>query len=266
MQTQEIKFSEINQLSELQPEGWPDIISKFEFYTKSSFCFPIKIIIDNKIVGIGTTIIHENCSWLAHIIVHPKYRNQGIGKYITSKLIEQAKNKNSETILLIATELGTFVYEKLGFETETDYIFHKVEKNKVKYISSEFIIPYQKNLNKQLLSFDEKVSGENRKNILIGHLEKSFLFVKDGIIEGYFMPTFGEGLIMASNSTAGIELIKLRLNTHENIIFPIENIAAKNYTTENNYKIVYRAKRMRLGKKLNTDLSMLYSRIGGNLG
>ena len=63
-------------IAALQPEGW-DIISVIHFYTKASFCFPIKVTIDNKIIGIGTTIIHNDVAWLAHIIVHPDCRNQG---------------------------------------------------------------------------------------------------------------------------------------------------------------------------------------------
>lgn len=58
MKIQEIKLSETDKLKELQPEGWPDIIPKFEFYIKSDFYFPIKATIENKIIGIGTTIIH----------------------------------------------------------------------------------------------------------------------------------------------------------------------------------------------------------------
>lgn len=266
MKIQEITFNEINKLSELQPEGWPDIIPKFEFYTKSDFCFPIKFIIDESIVGIGCAIIHENCSWLAHIIVHPKRRNQGIGKTITQKLINLSNEKNCTTILLIATELGAYVYEKLGFEIETEYIFHKVSKNEIKHIPSEYITPYQESFKNIILEFDKNISGENRSINLLKHLEKSMIYLVNGKIEGYFMPTLGEGHILAISEKAGIELIKLRLNTHENIIFPVNNLIAKNYTTENNYKIVYEAKRMRKGEIINVELSNIYSRIGGNLG
>lgn len=266
MKIQELKFSEINELSDLQPKGWPSIISSFEFYTKSNFCFPIKVIVDDKIIGIGATIIHDDCAWLAHIIVHPNFRNKGIGKVITQKLIDLSNEYKCETILLIATELGSFVYKKLGFKTDTEYLFYKVSKNIKKYQNPDAIIPYSESYKNQILDLDKRISGENRIVNISEHLENSMLFFRDEILEGYFMPTFGEGLIIALTETAGTELIKFRLNTHENVIFPTENSHAKKYMTKHSYSIYYRAKRMRLGKNLSVDLSKIYARIGGNLG
>ena len=69
------------------PPGWDSAMPSIQFYTTSDFCFPIKVTIGNKIVGTGTSIIHNDVAWLAHIIVHPDHRNQGIGKLITESLI-----------------------------------------------------------------------------------------------------------------------------------------------------------------------------------
>jgi GNAT superfamily N-acetyltransferase len=266
MKIQEITFNEINQLSDIQPEGWPNIIPKFEYYTTSRFCFPIKVIIDNQIVGIGTTIIHDNCAWLAHIIVHPNHRNKGLGKIITQSLINQAHHKNCDTILLVATELGSSVYKKLGFKTTTEYLFYKVLKNKQKYANLDFIVPYTESFKNQILELDKKISGEDRLENMSQHIENSIIFFRNGKVEGYFMPTFGEGLIIATNKTAGLELLKFRLNTHENIIFPKDNSTLRQYMLENNYDLYYSAKRMTLGKDPKVDLSKIYARIGGNLG
>ena len=266
MKIQEITLTETNKLKDLQPEGWPDIVSKFEFYIRSDFCFPIKVTIENKIVGIGATIIHGDSAWLADIIVNTENRNKGIGKILTQNLIDQAKQKKCKTILLIATELGSYVYEKLGFHTETEYVFHKVSKNKSKYIPSKYVIPFEKSLMIKVLDFDKNISGENRSENIIEHLEKSMIYIKEGEIQGYFMPTLGEGHILASNETVGIELLRLRLNTHENIIIPVNNISAKKFTSDNKYDVFYKAKRMCIGEKINTNLSNIYARIGGNMG
>ncbi|MBL0009542.1 MAG: GNAT family N-acetyltransferase [Saprospiraceae bacterium] len=99
-----------------------------QFYITSDFCFPIKVSIDHKIAGTGTAIIHHDVAWLAHIIVHPDFRNQGIGKLITESLVKMAHAKSCDTLYLLATELGEPVYRKIGFETETEYLFFKGEK------------------------------------------------------------------------------------------------------------------------------------------
>lgn len=261
-----VQTNDLKEITTLTPQGWPDITVMFENYINSANCFPIKLINNNKIVGIGATIIHGNAAWVAHIIVHPEERNKGIGKIITKKLIAQANEHNCATIQLIATELGAFVYEKLNFKTITEYIFYKVAKNLKKHISSSFVIPYQESFYNDVLNLDKFISGENRETTIKKHLKNASLFIKHNIIEGLFIPDLGEGLILATTPTAGIELLKLRLNTHENVIIPINNNKAKEYIESENYKIIYKAKRMWLGEKPNIKSENIYARIGGNLG
>ena len=265
MKFEKIIHAEINQILHLQPDGWPSIVSKFEFYTTSNHCYPVKLIIDDAIVGIGATIVHDNAAWLAHIIVHPDYRNKGLGKIITEKLISQAKEKNCQTISLIATELGAYVYEKIGFTTETTYLFYKVAINKKKY-NSDYIQPYTTNLKQQILDLDKEISKENRIKTIETHLKNASVYIKNGKVEGFLMPSLGEGLILASNNLAGIELIKYRLNTNENVIFPANNTAAKEYIEKLQVKVFYKAKRMKLGADKNVVFSNIFARIGGYLG
>lgn len=127
MDIQNLEHIDINFISDLLPIGWEGVIPTIDSYININFCFPIKVSIDNKIVGIGTTIIHNETAWLAHIIVHPDYRNQRIGKIITQTLVDNSYSKDCETIYLLATELGEPVYKKIGFETETEYIVFKRE-------------------------------------------------------------------------------------------------------------------------------------------
>jgi len=266
MEIQKIGFNEIELLKPLQPEGWPNMLPKFEFYTTSHFCFPIKLIMDSQIVGIGTTIIYEDSAWLAHIIVHPDFRNKGLGKIITEKLIEQAKEKSCKTINLIATELGSFVYEKLGFITDTEYLFYKVPKNEKKYYNNKFIFPFNISFEHEILEMDQKVSKENRSKLLKEHLKNAFVYLHNKKVTGYYIPTLGEGLLVATNKIAATELLKFRRNTKENIVFPVNNLIAKEFMRQSKYDIVYKAKRMRIGEERVVAFSNIYSRIGGNLG
>ena len=125
MQIQQFEPIDIKSLPNLQPEDWGNITPAFQFYLTSQFCFPLKVIIDNKMVGVGAAIIHNEIAWLAHIIVHPDYRKKGIGKTISQTLVDNSKSHHCETIYLIATELGAPVYAGIGFETETEYLMFK---------------------------------------------------------------------------------------------------------------------------------------------
>jgi N-acetylglutamate synthase-like GNAT family acetyltransferase len=261
-----MKREDISGIIDLQPNGWEELIPIFDFYTNSAFCFPLKAIIDNKIIGIGTTIIHDDIAWLAHIIVHPDYRNKGIGKLITQTLVDSLDMKKCQTIYLIATDLGTPVYKKLGFETETNYLFFKDLKNKSSWVPSDNISLYTDDLKVQIAKIDQKISGERRMFHLEAHLRNSYVFKKYNIVEGYYLPSFGEGLIIANTSSSGIELLKFHLLKNEKAAFPSDNLIASEFMDQNNYKAYKKVKRMRLGKKRTVLLSNIYNRIGGSLG
>ncbi|MGZ8540684.1 MAG: GNAT family N-acetyltransferase [Chitinophagaceae bacterium] len=258
--------SDLDLLPDLQPEGWPDILPAFNFYTKSSFCFPIKIIADNRLVGTGTTIIHHDVAWLAHIIVHKEYRKKGIGQLITETLVDSLQSENCDTIYLLATDLGAPVYEKVGFITETEYLFFKDIKIAEDGQTPIQVKPYRKEFKEQIAEIDGMNSGENRLFHLEDHLQDGFVYHEDKIVKGFYLPGFGDGLIIANNPVAGLELSKLHLQSNEKIVFPKDNVVATNYLYENCFKETLTGKRMRLGKKRHVNFQNIYNRIGGNLG
>ena len=265
MNIEPLHHSDLNKVLDLQPEGW-DILAFHEFYTSHNYCLPTKVVVDGNMVGIGTTILHNDVAWLAHIIVHDNYRNQGIGKLITENLVEVAHAKKCATIYLLATELGEPVYRKIGFEAETDYLMFKGEKIKEAVTDFEKIIPYRSDFKNQITSMDRHVSGEDRMFHLEPHLSSGFVYLQDNIVAGYYLPTFGDGLIIANMKTAGQELMKFRLTTKDNAAFPGDNLHAAEIMRQYNFKEVRIQKRMRLGKKRDWQPQDLYNRIGGNLG
>jgi len=265
MDRQPLELPDLELITALQPTDWQNIIPSIEFYINSTFCFPIKLIIDNKIVGIGTTIIHNDIAWLAHIIVHPEHRNQGIGKIITQTLVDSLQTK-CDTIYLIATDLGKPVYKKIGFETETEYLFFKDIQADRNWKISEGILPYADNFKPYIARLDRRVSGEDRLFHLEQYLGNSSVYVQNNIVEGFYLPSCGEGLITAITNPAGSELMKLRLMTNENAAFPRDNLTATAFMHQNNFKEFKRATRMRLGIKKRWQPANIYNRIAGNLG
>ena len=132
--------------------------------------------------------------------------------------------------------------------------------------TSENIIPFSDSFKNPISVLDYKVSIENRMFQLMPHLPHGFIYVQDNNVEGYYLPTLGEGLIVATTTTAGQELMKLRLITKENASFPLDNFAAIEFMSQNFSKEYKTTKRMRLGRKRNWQPTNIYNRIGGNLG
>jgi len=252
-------------LPSLQPDEWPDIVPQFDFYIKSDFCFPVKATINSEIVGIGAVIVHHEVAWLAHIIVHPDYRRRGIGQEITQTLVDIAKTKHCSTIYLIATELGEPVYKKAGFLVETEYLVHK-NVTKKEWIISGNVHPYTDNYREQIVALDRDISGENRMVHLEEYFVSGMVYRNGDMIDGYYLPTLGEGLVIAKSEIAGIELLKLHLTHNERVIVPKENSVARKFLQETGFGEVKRIKRMRLGNERKVQFANIYNRISGSIG
>ena len=266
MNIQPLKPDDLPQIPALLPPGWDTAMPAIQFYTTSDFCFPIKVTMDNKMVGTGTSIIHRDVAWLAHILVHPDHRNQGIGKMITKTLVEIANDKRCDTIYLLATELGEPVYRKIGFEPETEYVTYRREMQNEVYVDAGNIITYTDHLKEQISMIDRLVSGEDRLFHLETHLSNGFVYVVNNNVEGYYLPTMGDGLIIATTGKAGQAFMSLRLTTKDFAVFPIDNVSAATFIQQHPFTEVRRQKRMRLGRKRNWQPEYIYNRIGGNLG
>lgn len=266
MTIEPFEYADLDFLANFQPEGWSKIPSIFEYYLASEFCFPIKIVSQDTMLGIGAAIIHHETAWLGHIIVAPEHRNKGVGRLITQTLVEQSQAKNCRTIILIATEMGAPVYKKVGFETDNTYLFFKDIVPNPNWIISENCIPYSENYNNQIALLDLHFSKENRFFHLIPHLSDAILYVENNKVLGYYLPTFFDGPIAASTPLAGIELMKCRFQTKDHAILPEENLDAINFLHQLGYQEYRTAKRMWLGEKKDWLSDSIYNRISGNLG
>ncbi len=263
MKIQPITANDIAEIDAIRPKDWGSLVAHIQYYINMPNCHPIKLVEDGKIISIGNTILHKNTAWLSHIIVHEEHRGKGLGKTIAQALIDSVPNTH-KTILLIATELGEYVYNKLGFVTETEYIaFKDVE---IASPASPLIQPFEEKYRSYLHTMDTNISGESRFESLNPHLANAQVFVQNNQVEGFYTPTFGDGLIMANNTEAGIELMKYRLQSNALCLFPVENRAATNFLVANNYSPVKQMKKMRLGEKITWQPQNIYNRVGGNFG
>lgn len=256
-------------LSDLTPEGWNDITVVYQTHINQDYFFPIKLVWDEEIIGVAELIINGKIGWLGNIIVDKKFRNRGLGKKLTQRLVEMAKAKNCDSIYLLATLMGKPVYQKLGFQENGKYLFFK--KNETISVSgeNESIIPFAPKYKNQILALDQQAMGEDRSKVLIPHLQKSFIYKnpQQEEIAGFFMPTLGDGLIISNNTTAGFSLINEREKYGmERIIVPEECTEIIDFLIEKKYTHFRDASFMYLGSVKKWNPKMVYSRVGGYLG
>lgn len=263
MIAQPVTPADFDSIDTLQPAEWGTIIPQFQYYLNAANCHPIKMVDDGKIIGVGNTILHKNTAWLSHIIVGKEYQGKGVGTTLTQTLINSVPATH-KTILLVATPMGEFVYNKLGFETVCEYVAYKdIDIAPEDY---PYIRPFDEKYSEAMHRIDTEIFGEDRHYTITPHLPKAHVYVKDGVVEGFYAPTFGEGLVIAHTEEAGIALLNLRLQNKKPCVFPAENTVAANYLQAHNYQEVKRMKKMLLGEKINWQPQKVYGRMGGNFG
>ncbi len=86
------------------------------------------------------------------------------------------------------------------------------------------------------------------------------------LIEGYYVPNFGDGIIAALNKKAGIALLELKLFKKPFVVIPEKNHAASYFLRKNKFQEYSVASRMVLGKPVNWYPEGIYCRTAGDCG
>ena len=267
MRFEPITHNDLKEINSLRPVDWGDIHPSFEFYVNSPFCYPIKTVMDGRIAGTGALIVFEHTCWLAHIIVDKEFRRRGLGRAITLELLKMAGKWSISTCLLIASEMGKPVYEKVGFTAITEYYFLDKEGSWRSDAKSENVIPFREEHRPAIYALDKQITGEDRERLLNGYLKNTLVYVENNKLLGYYMPGLKQGPIYAETNKAGVMLMKVKYPEAGTAVLPSDNVFALEFLQQNGFVITEKkGTRMFLGKEISWEPRKFYARIGGNLG
>ena len=102
-------------------ENWGDRRLNLEFVTRHAETHPFIAEADGRIVGTGVLSVNGSVGWIGTIWVETAWRRQGVGMALTEATVDAAEAAGCRTLLLVATEAGRPLYEKIGFEVQTSY-------------------------------------------------------------------------------------------------------------------------------------------------
>ena len=163
--------------------------------------------------------------------------------------------------------MGIPVYLKLGFREVSDYVyFTRKSSDTVKYHSNN-IHPYKDEFYSDIIELDTYISGENRERLIKNYLKNSYVFIRNKIIEGFYIPDLGDGAVFALTLNTGIKLMRFKYSKVDKASIPAKNLDGIKFIKQLGFtKAEKYRKRMMLGQDIEWKPQMIYNISGGNFG
>jgi len=247
-------------LRDLPPAEWFIKLDElFLLHYKNKYFYSVVVELDNIIIGFGNLIIHKNSAWFGNIIVHKNHQRKKIGTEIIRYLQVYLDEIKIDSRVLIATREGRALYDTLGFLVGEDYQFYRGQCD----ISvNENIRPISVNDYEAVFELDKKITGENRRVFLQQFVSQGYIYEKEGVLFGFFIPNIGSGPIYTLDEEAGISLLKFKHGKESCAsVVPKANKDALMFFRYNRFEHFGEAVRMYHGKDVQWEPQNVYSRM-----
>ncbi len=200
-----------------------DVRSVFREHFARSYYSSFVLNYKGQLAGLCQLIIFEKTAWFGMLITFEEHRNKGLGTKMMEFMLDQAKTKGCNQFMLFATPMGEPIYKKLGFVTDSTYnLYKKPEEAEFNY---EHVYLAQQADYETILKIDRITTGEDRSAMLIHYLENAVVYRNQDGVEGFYLPDYGIGTIIALNLGVGENLLKYRFsNEQEYAVVPDDNV------------------------------------------
>jgi GNAT superfamily N-acetyltransferase len=185
-------------------------------------------------VAVAAGVALGTCGWIGGVGVAPAARRQGLGRLVTEAVIAELRGAGCETMLLLASNLGYGVYERIGFEPEGDYV---VGQRPGEPPAAPPLGPDQL---ERAVELDRWANGTDRA-LLLSHAQAGI--VRDGAF-GLVTP-WRDRPVIAREPAQGVEILDTLRPAR--VTVPAANEPAVTWLGRNGYTVDMRTPRMRLG-------------------
>jgi GNAT superfamily N-acetyltransferase len=172
-------------------DHWGDRRSWFEFALASPACHTF-VAADRAGGTVGTAVltIHGAVGWIGTIWVASAARRRGLGLALTEATIDAAEAGGCRTLLLVATDSGRPMYERLGFSVQTWYRTMETPQGS-STVSTGRLDPRIRSFRQDdlpsLVELDRVATGEDRARNLerLATPTGTRILERDGVIAGF---------------------------------------------------------------------------------
>ena len=193
--------------------GWSDRSVFFEWAVAHPACFPIVADEDGRIVGTGTATVNGRVGWVGAIFVAQDRRRIGLGSALSSAVIDVLERQGCTSQVLIATEEGRPIYERLGFRLQTRYVIQQSPETGPP-ADDGVVRPFAPDDFDAIAHLDRAATGEDRSAILRSFMDAKTCLVaarSDGSIGGFVVrASWGGRALIATEPDLAVALLDHR--------------------------------------------------------
>ena len=101
--------------------GWGVRRAWLAFASGHDRCVTLVAEADGEIVATGVGTANGPAGWIGSIFVAPGHRGGGLCQALTQAIVDWLESAGCRTLVLVATSDGRRLYERMGFEVQTQY-------------------------------------------------------------------------------------------------------------------------------------------------
>lgn len=193
---------------------WGDRRSWFEFASTQPECRPIVAELNGRIVGTGVGTANGAVGWVGTIWVDPAHRGAGLGRALTRAVIDGLEAAGCRTLLLVATEQGLPLYERMGFQLQTRYrIFEAPGLDAATTDPDPAVRALAAADLDSILDLDREATGEGRSHIIrrFASPETAKVLAVEGEVRGFVIRApWGGGATIAPDPADALRILQTR--------------------------------------------------------
>jgi GNAT superfamily N-acetyltransferase len=254
--------------------GWSDRTALFQWAVDQPTVDPLVADEEGRIVGTGVATANGHAGWVGAIFVDLQRRRSGLGTALSAAVVEALEARGCVTQLLIATDEGRPIYERLGFRLDTRYVRAVAPVGPPSHDVDRRVRPLESGDVEAIVALDREATGEDRSATLRAFADPVTGRVVDdgaGNVTAFTVRSpWGGRALIAADPDAALALLDWRRSTTTDRQIAIgileANVAGRARLADAGWTEQVGGPRFIRGPELAWRPEMIYGQFSGALG
>jgi GNAT superfamily N-acetyltransferase len=190
--------------------GWRHRGALFEFYAARDDSALFVAELDGEIVGTAGATVFPGTTptgWVHGIVVRPERQRTGLGARLTETAIAWLRARSAGAVLLLATDAGRPVYERLGFVGGGRYGLFPWPPGTEPGMT---VGPMRELHRPGVRALDREATGEDRGGLIDTLADRGWVAARGADVAGFHLACpWGGGPTIARDAVTGLALLRL---------------------------------------------------------